>query len=166
MNWLSSQLDAYKPILIGLLIGTGAKYGMSMSEGRKVTFRDVVIDILQMAMLALAAKAAIEQVNLSEGAKLLLCAVFALSGQRVLNLAKTKFNKQLSGVEGAIDGTRGGAVVELGDMPEHSGQPQSITVIRANNAGAAGVEQMAREMQLPHDTAEFNDMLDKLEGEQ
>ncbi len=54
LSWGSGLIDRYGATIVGLTIGTAAKYGMMLSEGRRPRPSGLLADILLFGMLGLA----------------------------------------------------------------------------------------------------------------
>ena len=93
--WFEAFLAKYGAILFGLIVGTAARYGLILSEGRKITLRMLAADALLMGFLALAATEVVERLHLSGSAAGLSSAILALASDRVIRLMRDRFLRKV-----------------------------------------------------------------------
>lgn len=92
----------YGATVAGLAIGTAARYGLALSEGRKLTWRGVLADLLLLGMLGLLAiaisDAAARVVGISVGTdyRVLIGSLSAVCSDRLVRLARDHFFKRVS----------------------------------------------------------------------
>ena len=84
----------YGTIMAGWLIGTAAKYGLTLSEGRKVTWKMVLIDLLLMGLVVLLSRWVIERLGLNAGDAATIAALIGLSSERIIRLVRQWFLKR------------------------------------------------------------------------
>ena len=91
--WVEVALAKYGAIVAGWLIGTAAKYGLTLGEGRKVTPKMVIIDLLLMGFVVLLARWIIERLGLNPGDAATIAALIGLSSERIIRLVRQWFLK-------------------------------------------------------------------------
>ncbi len=92
--WGEALIAKYGAIVVGWLIGTSAKYGLTLGEGRKVTPKMVVIDLLLMGFVVLLARWIIERLGLNPGDAATIAALIGLSSERIIRLVRHWFLKR------------------------------------------------------------------------
>ncbi|WP_380873586.1 hypothetical protein [Sphingomonas sp. DBB INV C78] len=93
--WLESWIAKYGAILLGVVIGTSAKYGLTLVEGRKVTTRMIVADALLIGMVVLVARTVVVRLGLSDADAAMIAALFAVSSDRVIRLIRERFLRRV-----------------------------------------------------------------------
>jgi NhaP-type Na+/H+ or K+/H+ antiporter len=93
--WLEALAAKYGAIGAGLLVGTGAKYGLTLAEGRKVTVRLVVIDALLIGMVALVAANVCDRLHIAGNTAAMVSSLFAVSSDRVLRMIRERFLRRV-----------------------------------------------------------------------
>ncbi|MDE0879958.1 MAG: hypothetical protein OSB00_15050, partial [Sphingomonas bacterium] len=91
LGWLGAVAAKYGPTVAGLIIGTAAKYGLTMSEGRKLTIKGVIADMLLLGMLGLIAILIADWFALAGNARVLAGALAAVSSDRLVRLVRDRF---------------------------------------------------------------------------
>lgn len=86
----------YGAITAGLLIGVAARYGLTLSEGQRLTAKSVIADMLLLGMLGVIAIAIADWLALTGNARVLVGALAGASGERLVRLARTAFLKRIS----------------------------------------------------------------------
>lgn len=92
--WVEMALAKYGAIVAGWFIGTAAKYGLTLGEGRKITVRMVVIDVLLMGFVVLLSRWVIERLGLNPGDAATIAALIGLSSERIIRLVRQWFLKR------------------------------------------------------------------------
>lgn len=92
--WVEMALAKYGTIVAGWVIGTAAKYGLTLGEGRKVTPRMILIDLLLMGFVVLLARWIIERLGLNAGDAATIAALIGLSSERIIRLVRQWFLKR------------------------------------------------------------------------
>jgi NhaP-type Na+/H+ or K+/H+ antiporter len=106
--WYYAAVQRYEAIVLGVAIGTAAKYGMTLSEGRSVTWRGVLADILLMGFVALMALVATDRLGLTGNSATLCAALFAISSDRVVRLVRERFMRRVeASMEADIEHKKG-----------------------------------------------------------
>lgn len=156
----------YGPVGAGLAIGTAAKYGLTLNEGKPITWRGVVTDLLLQGALGLIAIAFSDVFGLTGNAKVFVGALAALNSARLVTWARDTFfdrAKQQGDLLGAIKATEGVATVQAGAAATDATPiAAKLTVFRNADPRTAGVETLA-EGPLPKTGADFNELLRKLD---
>lgn len=93
--WIETLSAKYGAIGIGLLFGTGAKYALTLSEGRRLTIRMVAIDALLIGMVALIASNVVERAGVTGSSAAMISALFAVSSDRVIRLLRERFLRRV-----------------------------------------------------------------------
>lgn len=94
VSGLEALAAKYGTIMAGWLIGTAAKYGLTLSEGRKVTWKMVLIDLLLMGLVVLLSRWVIERLGLNAGDAATIAALIGLSSERIIRLVRQWFLKR------------------------------------------------------------------------
>jgi hypothetical protein len=94
-SWVEAQITRYGAILIGLGVGLAAKHGLALSEGRSLTWRGLATDLLLVGMVGVLAMNVVERLALTGNAAVLVSALFAISSDRVVRLARERFLKRV-----------------------------------------------------------------------
>jgi len=99
----------YGPTIAGLAIGTAAKYSLALTEGRKLTWRGVLADVLLLGMLGLLAiaisdgAARIVGVTVGTDYRVLIGSLAAVCSDRLVRLARDRFFKRVAEEIGATE---------------------------------------------------------------
>lgn len=137
---LAAVASKYGPTAIGLTIGTAAKYGLTLTEGRKLTWRGVIADMLLLGMLGLIAILIADWFNLAGNARVLAGALAAVSSDRLVRLVREGFMRRVSlGIDEALTpsspavasvpaGTRGSPATSTTSMASRSGDPRTMPI--------------------------------------
>lgn len=75
----------------GLAVGSAAKYGVWLAEGQKLSWRGLLGDVLMLGMLGLLAIVTADTLQLSGDWRVLVGALAAVSGDRLIRLASRHF---------------------------------------------------------------------------
>ena len=94
MSGIEALVAKYGTIIAGWVIGTAAKYGLTLSEGRKVTWKMVLIDLLLMGLVVLLSRWVIERLGLNAGDAATIAALIGLSSERIIRLVRQWFLKR------------------------------------------------------------------------
>lgn len=94
VSGIEALVAKYGTIVAGWLIGTAAKYGLTLSEGRKVTWKMVLIDLLLMGLVVLLSRWVIERLGLNAGDAATIAALIGLSSERIIRLVRQWFLKR------------------------------------------------------------------------
>lgn len=97
--WYDAAVQRYGAVVLGVAIGTAAKYGMSLSEGQEVSWRGVLVDVLLMGFVALMALVATDRLGLVGNSATLCAALFAISSDRVVRLVRERFLRKVAQFE-------------------------------------------------------------------
>lgn len=165
LSWTNEAAAKYGPIAAGLLIGTAAKYGLTLSEGQPITLRGVLADMLMQGALGLIAIAASDVLGLTGNARVFVGALAALNSARLVTWARDTFFKrvQQQDLTGAIKATDALAEVSAGPAST-TPSAAKLTVFRSVDHRAAGIEKLT-EGPLPKNGAEFDALLGRLDGD-
>ena len=96
MSWLNDAAARYGPIVVGLGIGTAAKQGLALSDGRPLSWRGFAADILLLGFLGLVAVSVADQFQLTGNAKVLMGAMAAVSSDRLVRAVRKKFEQRVA----------------------------------------------------------------------
>lgn len=112
LTWAGAALTKYGPTVAGLAIGTAAKYGLALNEGRPLTWRGVLADLLLLGILGLLAIAISELVAqvtrtpIGTDFRVLIGSLAAVSSDRLVRLARDRFIDRVgANLTAAIDPT-------------------------------------------------------------
>lgn len=89
--WGQIALAKYGPTAAGLLIGTAAKYGLTLTEGRRLTWVGALSDVLLLGMLGFLAVVVSDAFALTGNARVLAGALAAVSSDRLVRLVRDRF---------------------------------------------------------------------------
>ncbi len=128
LSWGSGLIDRYGATIVGLTIGTAAKYGMMLSEGRKPRPSGLLADILLFGMLGLIALSvgdvtALFGVSLSINARVLSGALAAVGSDRLVRLVADRYFKK---VEDSLPGALSSAPSVAAIVPAGTGMPDAV----------------------------------------
>ncbi|WP_298690189.1 hypothetical protein [uncultured Sphingomonas sp.] len=96
MSWWNDAAARYGPILIGLGIGTAAKQGLALNDGKAFTWRAFIADILLLGFLGVVAVSVADQFHLTGNAKVLMGAMTAVSSDRLVRAVRKKFEQRVA----------------------------------------------------------------------
>lgn len=113
-------------IIVGLTIGTAAKYGLTLTEGRKLSWRGVIADLLLLGMLGLLAVTVADWCSLTGNARVLVGALSAVSSDRLIRLARDRFMKR---VEDELSTTVAASPVTAAQVPAGVGAPEAVSLL-------------------------------------
>lgn len=99
LTWTAAVTGKYGPTVAGIVIGTAARYGLTLNEGRPLTWRGILGDFLLLGMLGLIAIAIADYFELAGNARVLTGALAAVSSDRLVRLVRASF---LARVQAAI----------------------------------------------------------------
>lgn len=123
---LRDAIGIYGPTSAGLAIGTAAKYGLTINEGRPLSWRGVLADLLLLGMLGLLAIAIADWLALTGNARVLAGALAAVSSDRLVRLARDRFMRRVEVETSALgDAAR---AAEVTKVPAGNGEPDMIGV--------------------------------------
>lgn len=123
---LETLVARYGAIVVGLAIGTAAKYGLQLSDGKRLTLRGLVIDALLLGMLSLIAIVVADQFNLQGNLRVGCGALAAVSGDRLIRLVRDRFLKDVEGqMSRLLPPNQREAVMHV---PAGKGEPDAIGV--------------------------------------
>lgn len=112
-------------ILAGLAIGTAAKYGLTLTEGRKLSARGAIADLLLLGMLGLLAIIIADFFHLAGNARVLVGALSAVSSDRLIRLARDRFmQKVATDIGTAVAASSSTAAM----VPAGIGEPDSVVM--------------------------------------
>ena len=112
-------------ILAGLGIGTAAKYGLTLTEGRKVSWRGIAADLLLLGMLGLLAIIIADACQLTGNTRVLAGALSAVSSDRLIRLARDRFLRKIESDFGtSVGASRSTATI----VPAGIGEPDAISM--------------------------------------
>ena len=125
VGWLGEAGAKYGPTGVGLLIGTAAKYGLTLSEGKQVTWGGLIADLLLLGMLGLIAILIADYFDLTGNARVLAGALAAVSSDRLVRLARDRFMRR---VEDELETTAKASPATFASVPAGKGRPRSMRV--------------------------------------
>ena len=92
---MEAQLARYGAVVLGVAIGTAAKYGLTIAEGRSLTVRGLMADILLIGMVVLLSVYVTEKMGLDVNSRVLVGSLFAISSDRVIRLVRERFLRRV-----------------------------------------------------------------------
>lgn len=93
--WIEGLAAKYGAIAFGVAAGTAAKYGLMMAEGRKLTARIFMTDVLLVGMVVLIASNAVERMGVDGQGAAMVAASIAIASDRVIAMLRTRFLRQV-----------------------------------------------------------------------
>lgn len=96
MSWASDVVSRYGPVATGLAIGTAAKHGLAIQDGKAFTWRSLLVDLLLLGFLGLVAVTVSEYFTLTGNAKVLAGAMAAVSSDRIVRLIRQRFEQRVA----------------------------------------------------------------------
>ena len=157
VGWGPALTARYGPTIAGLIIGTAAKYGLTLTEGRKLTWRGVIADMLLLGMLGLIAIAITDWFSLTGNARVLAGALAAVSSDRLVRLARDRFLRRIDGdLAPAIRSTEAMARVKAG---HHPATTATVTVFKNKDPRTAGIEMLGDELMPKRGSSDLSALL-------
>lgn len=89
--WFDTFWARYGSILVGIGIGTAAKWALVMAEGRNLTWRTLAIDMLLAPMVALLAVYGSVKFGMDPHTSAMLGALMSIASDRVVRLVRIRF---------------------------------------------------------------------------
>lgn len=123
---MEDLIARYGAIVIGLTIGTAAKYGLLLSDGKRPTLGNLLIDALLLGMLGSLAIAVSDWLHLTGNAKVLCGALVAVSSDRLIRLVRDRFLKAADGQMSRL--IPSGDREAILSVPAGKGEPDAIGV--------------------------------------
>ncbi|WP_293970270.1 hypothetical protein [Sphingomonas sp.] len=108
MTWLEEAGGRYGPIAVGLAAGTAAKYARALNDGRPISRRQVIADLLRLGILGIVAATISGKLGLSGNWQALASAYLALGSDRLIQLIADRFDRRLVAMVDAMFGGRDG----------------------------------------------------------
>jgi hypothetical protein len=96
VSWANDAASRYGPIVIGLGIGTAAKQGLAITDGKPFRWRDFFADILLLGFLGLFAITVSDQFQLAGNARVLMGALVAASSDRLVRMVRKRFEQRVT----------------------------------------------------------------------
>ena len=94
---VGAALTKYGAIIGGLLIGTAAKYGLALNEGKRLTWKGALADLLLLGILGFVAVVFSDGLHLEGNAKVLAGAIAAVCSDRLVKLIRDRALKSAEG---------------------------------------------------------------------
>lgn len=95
--------------VLGVSIGTAAKYGLTMHEGRKIKRSEVLSDLLLIPFMCLISGVATEWLGLTGIRATCLAAFLGISSYRVVEILRQRFIQRLAAEVALLDQAKGEA---------------------------------------------------------
>jgi len=86
----------YGAVLLGVSIGTAAKYGLSMGEGRKVTTGELISDLLLVPLICLIAAFIGIRLGADPMTMAVISAFCAVSSDRLIRMMRERFIQRVA----------------------------------------------------------------------
>lgn len=93
--WGEALIAKYGAVIMGWLIGTAAKYGLMLGEGRKITLKVLLIDLLLMGMVVLLARWVIARLGLNPSDAATCAALIGLASDRIIRMVRVWFLRRV-----------------------------------------------------------------------
>ncbi len=93
--WGEALIAKYGAIVMGWAIGTAAKYGLMLGEGRRVTLKVLMIDVLLMGMVVLLARWVIARLGLNPSDAATAAALIGLASDRIVRMVRVWFLRRV-----------------------------------------------------------------------
>lgn len=123
---IGAAISKYGAIFGGLAIGTAAKYGLLLTDGKRLTLRGALADMLLLGMLGLLAVLISDAMHLTGNARVLCGALAAVSSDRLVRLARDRFMKSAEGQMSRL--LPAGEREAIMRLPAGKGDPDQIDV--------------------------------------
>jgi len=88
MSALGDAFARYGSIGAGLVIGTAARYGLAITDGKTLTWKGAIADLLLLGLVALAAVVVSDRLGLSGDTQAFASALLSLSSDRMIKLLR------------------------------------------------------------------------------
>lgn len=125
--WFEALLAKYGPPLLasvlGVSIGTAAKYGLTMSEGRTVKRSEVISDLLLIPFMCLISGTATAEMGLTGLWATTLAAFLGISSYRAVEIVRRRFLERLAS--------------EVALLDQHKGEVRQLSQIELSKANIA-----------------------------
>jgi len=105
--WIETALAKYGAVLLGVSIGTAAKYGLSMGEGRKVTRGEVISDLLLVPFMCLLAAFVGAKLGADPMTMTTVSAFIAISSDRLIRMMRERFVQRVAEEISVIERQKG-----------------------------------------------------------
>lgn len=93
---LAAILAKYGAVLLGVGAGTAAKYKLTLSDGRKLTWGEVASDMLLVPMVVLVAAYVGAKLGAEPHLQAVLAAFFAVSSDRLIRILRERFIQRVA----------------------------------------------------------------------
>jgi NhaP-type Na+/H+ or K+/H+ antiporter len=88
MSALGDAVARYGAIAVGLTVGTAARYGLAITDGKPLTWKGVLADMLLLGLVALMAVLVSDRLGLSGDTQAFAAALLSLSSDRMIKLLR------------------------------------------------------------------------------
>lgn len=123
---VGAAVAKYGAIVGGLMIGTAAKYGLALTDGKRLTLKGAIADLLLLGILGLLAILVSDSLALTGNARVLAGALAAVSSDRLVRLARDQFMRSAEGqISKLMPPVEKEAILHV---PAGDGQPDHIDV--------------------------------------
>lgn len=113
--WIEGLAAKYGAVLLGVSIGTAAKYGLTLGEGRPITWREVASDLLLVPMICLIAAFGATRLGAEVTTISVMSAFLAVSSDRAIRMLRDRFMQRVS-AEVDLLGKKKGELRQLSQM--------------------------------------------------
>lgn len=131
VSWSADLAAKYGPTGVGLLIGTAARYGLTLSEGKTVVAKNVVADFLLLGFLGFIAIFGSDMVGRAVGievsvnVRIFAGALAAVTSERLARLVIANFLRR---AESELARTLSASPATSAEIPAGSGEPATIAI--------------------------------------
>lgn len=131
VSWTAVLAAKYGPTGIGLVIGTAAKYGLTLSEGKPLSVRGIAGDLLLLGILGFIAifigdvAGRIFGLEVSNDIRVLTGSLAAVSSDRLVRLAREYFLRR---TESELARTLQASSGTSAEIPAGVGEPTAVSI--------------------------------------
>ncbi len=161
-SWVSAQWAHYGAVISGVLIGTAAKYGLTIGEGTAVTRRGLIADILLLGFDCLVALVICEWFRVTGVFVVLTAALAALASDRLVRLFRDRFIRGVAAEMSKFSSVISGP--DVGIVPPGNEPPHHIQVIApvSQSTPEVAIEHL-HERELPLRDGDFDSLIERLD---
>lgn len=137
MSGLSDAVSRYGATIVGLVVGTAAKNGLALNEGKPITCKSLLADALLLGLLGLIAVSVSEYFGLTGNAKVLSGAMAAVSSDRLILMVRRRFEQRLTAELDQLPASRLARLIG-GDPPRNTPEIHDLLkrIDEADNAAS------------------------------
>jgi len=107
--WIEAFAAKYGAIILGVGIGTGAKYRLAIADGRGVKWSEIFSDLLILPMICMLTGFIVGKVGADPETAGMIGAFMALSANQILRILRDRFVQRVSDEADIISANKGEA---------------------------------------------------------